>query len=76
MFLVQKMTPKLVVMHSRKKLQVHFTGIHRVYVPKKKKKKIVFFNNRDIASFIERCCGKGTAIENEAIREAMKETEQ
>ena len=55
----------------------HFAGIHRVYVLKKKNNKsIVFFNNRDIVSFIESCCGKGTAIENEAIREAMKKTEQ
>ena len=43
---------------------------------KKKEKSVVFFNNRDIVSFIESCCGKGTAIENEAIREAMKKTEQ
>ena len=38
----------------------------------KNNKLIVFFNNRDIVSFIESCCGKGTAIENEATREAMK----
>ena len=45
---------------------VHFTGIHRVYVPKKTNQ--FFFNNKDIVSFMESCCGKGTAIENEAIR--------
>ena len=56
----------------------HFAGIDRVYAPKKKKKEksVVFFNNRDIVSFIESCCGKGTAIENEAIREAMKKPEK
>ena len=32
--------------------------------------------NRDIVSIMESCCGKGTAIENEAIREAIKKTEQ
>ena len=34
----------------------------------KNNKSIVFFNNKDIVRFIESCCGKGTAIENEAIR--------
>ena len=48
-------------------------GIHRVYVPKKTiYKSIVFFNNRHIVNFIESCCSKGTAIENEAIREVIK----
>ena len=50
----------------------HFGGIHRVYVPKKTDKSIVFVNNRDIVSFVESCCGKGTSIENETIREATK----
>ena len=30
----------------------------------------------DIVSLIESSCSKGMAIENEAIREAMKNTEQ
>ena len=54
---------------------LNFAGIHRVYVPKKKKennKSVVFFNNMDIVNFMESCCGKGTAIKNEAIREVMK----
>ena len=38
----------------------------------KNNKSTVFFNNRYIVSFIVSCCGKGTAIENEAIREAME----
>ena len=47
-------------------------GIHRVYVPKKNNKSTIFFNNRDIESFMKSRCGKGTAIESKAIREAMK----
>ena len=39
---------------------------------KKSNKLIVFFNNRDIVSFIESCCGQGTAIQNEANREAVE----
>ena len=38
---------------------------------KKSNKLIVFFNNRDIVSFIESCCGQGTAIQNKANREAV-----
>ena len=49
----------------------HFAGIHRVYVWEKNNKLIVFFNNRDIVSFIESCCRQSTAIQNEANREAM-----
>ena len=43
-----------------------------------KNKSIVFFNNGDIVSFIERRCGKAAAIENEFISVAMKKkkTEQ
>ena len=35
-------------------------------------KLIVFFNNKDTVGFIESCCGKGMAIQNEVIRKAMK----
>ena len=52
-------------------LGFHFAGIHRVYVPKKNNKLIVFFNNKDIVSFKESCCGQSTAIQNEANREAV-----
>ena len=45
--------------------------IHRVYVPKKNNKLILFFNNRGIVSFIERYCGQSTAIQNEANREVV-----
>ena len=41
-------------------------------IPKKKKKSIVFLNYSDIASFIERCRGQSTAIQNEATKETMK----
>ena len=51
---------------------IHFAEIHRVYVPKKNNKLIVFYNNRDIVGFRESPCGQGTAIQNEVIREAMK----
>ena len=49
----------------------HFAGIHRVYVREKNNKSIVFFNNRDMVSFIESCCGQSTVIQNETNREAI-----
>ena len=51
---------------------MHFAGIHSVSVPKKKKINRLYFNNRDIVSFIESCCGQRTAIQNEANREAVR----
>ena len=39
-------------------------------------KLIVFFNNRDTVGFIESCCGKGMAIQNEVIRKAMKKKQK
>ena len=41
-------------------------------IPKKNNKSIVFLNYSDIASFIERCRGQSTAIQNEATKETMK----
>ena len=52
-----------------------FCGNPVEFIFQKNNKPIVFFNNRNIVSFIESCCGKGAAIENEAIRETMKKTE-
>ena len=52
----------------------HFAGIHRVYVPKKNNKSIVFFNNRHIVSFIESCFGNSTVIENEAKKEVLEKS--
>ena len=49
----------------------HFVEIHRVYVPKKNNKLILFFNNRGIVSFIESYCSESTAIQNEANREVV-----
>ena len=40
---------------------------------KKNNKLIVFFNNRDIVSLIESCCGQSTAIQNKVNREAVGE---
>ena len=37
----------------------------------KKKKSVVFLNNRNIVGFLERRCGQGTMNENEVTREAM-----
>ena len=39
---------------------------------KKNSKSILFFNNRDIISFIESCCGQSKAILNEANIAAME----
>ena len=39
-------------------------------------KLIVFFNNRDTVGFMESCCGKGMAIQNEVIRTAMKKKQK
>ena len=38
----------------------------------KNNKLIVFFNKRDIGSFMQGCCGQRTAIRNKGNREAMK----
>ena len=51
---------------------MHSAWIHRVYVPKKNNKSIVYFNNRDIVGFIESRCSQSTAIQNEVIKEVMK----
>ena len=53
---------------------MHFAGIHSVSVPKKKTINRLYFNNRDIVSFIESCCGQSTAIQNEANREAVRKS--
>ena len=42
------------------------------FIFRKNNKSIIFFSNRDILSLIESSCGKGTVIENEDIREALK----
>ena len=48
-------------------------GIHSVYVPKKTVNQLYFLTIEVLqVSERESCCGKGTAIENEAIRESMK----
>ena len=51
-----------------------FAGIHnpQSLCSEKNNKSIAIFNNRDIVSFMEKCCSKRTAIENEAVREAME----
>ena len=64
--------PPLVLSRFFILLLFQFAGIHRVYVPKKNNKLIVFFNNRDIVSFIESCCDQSTVIQNEANREAVE----
>ena len=45
---------------------LHSLRLHELeqFMFRKKNKSIVFFNNRDIVSFIESRCGKGAAIEN------------
>ena len=55
---------------------MHFAGIHRVYVQKKKKKKKtinqLYFLTIGILWVSESRCGQDTAIQNKVIRETMK----
>ena len=55
---------------------IKLCGNPQSFCSKKNNKSIVIFDNMDIINFMESCCGKGTAIKNEAMREVMKKKKQ